>query len=238
MKSYLFEKEVKTKAVEFVEYLAKNNFSASLVEDSVRDYTIKISIFKSNEHIGYVSLYYKPTKDSYTLTTIELRKEFVEEIESLWNRMTASFRIPVYEDRGIEIDVDGAYRDGYTGYAAIIRKDGKPIYYISGVMSQIEVLGSYQVAGELNAVVEALKWCEKNGIQEVKIYYDMEGIEMWASGRWKTKKDITKNYSDFFKDNKIKIQWIKVEAHSGYKWNEEVDRLAKRVITEFKRKNN
>lgn len=236
MKEYLFEKEVKEKALEFIEELQENSFDASLVKDSLRDYTIKVNILKNGEDLGCVSVYYKPTKDSYTLTTIELNRDYTEEIESIWNRMNASFRVPVYENEGIEIDVDGAYRDGYTGYAAIIRKDGVPIHSISGVMSEVEVLGSYQVAGELNAVIEALKWCEQQGIAEVKIYYDMEGIEMWASGRWKTKKDITKKYSDFFKNNKIKIHWIKVEAHSGYKWNEEVDRLAKRVITEFKGK--
>ncbi len=231
-----YEKEVKEKALEFVEELRENSFDAILVEDSLRDYTIKVNISKEGENLGKVSIYYKPTKDSYTLTTLELRRDYIEEIESIWNRMTASFRVPVYEDRGIEIDVDGAYRDGCTGYAAIIREDGKPIHTLSGVMNEVEVLGSYQVAGELNAVIEALKWCKEQGIKEVKIYYDMNGIEMWASGRWKTKKDITKNYSDFFKNNKIKIHWIKVKSHSGYKWNEEVDRLAKRVITEFKRR--
>lgn len=236
MKQYLFEKEVKEKALEFIEELQENSFNAFLVEDSLRDYTIKVNILKNGENLGCVSVYYKPTKDSYTLTTIELNRDYTEEIESIWNRMNASFRVPVYENEGIEIDVDGAYRDGYTGYAAIIRKDGVPIHSISGVMSEVEVLGSYQVAGELNAVIEALKWCEQQGITEVKIYYDMEGIEMWASGRWKTKKDITKKYSEFFQNNKIKIHWIKVEAHAGYKWNEEVDRLAKRVITEFKGK--
>lgn len=236
MKQYLFEKEVKEKAKEFVNFLKENSFKGYVVENSIRDYTIKVAIFKSEENLGCISIYYKPTKNSYTLTTIELRKEYVEEIENLWNRMTASFRVPVYEDKGIEIDVDGSYRDGYTGYAAIIRKDGLLIHSISGVMSDMEVFGSFQVAGELKAVVEALRWCEEQGFQEVKIYYDMKGIEMWATGRWKTKKSITKNYKDFFQNNKIKIQWIKIESHSGYKWNEEVDRLAKRVITEFKRK--
>ena len=35
------------------------------------------------------------------------------------------------------------------------------------------------------------------GVEELKIYYDYEGIEKWASGEWKANKALTKFYSGY-----------------------------------------
>jgi len=233
--TYKFSTEVENKAKEFIKFLSEKGFDSEIVENSYRDYSVKIFIAKENFSVGNVTLYFSPTKNKYTIVLIEIAAGFREEIEKLWYEMNFDFKPPVYKDRGIEIDVDGAFRKDVTSYAAIIRKDGIVIEKLSGILNESEVLGSHQVAGELAGVVEALKWCSKNNINRVTIFYDMNGIEMWATGKWKTKKDITKSYTDFFKDNKIKIDWVKIDSHTGVKWNEEADKLAKKTITEFHR---
>ena len=71
----------------------------------------------------------------------------------------------------------------------------------------------------------------KNGEVQV-LYFDYEGIEKWCTGVWKTNKTGTidyKKYYDSIKD-KLNVKFVKVKAHSGDKYNEEADKLAKKAI--------
>lgn len=128
----------------------------------------------------------------------------------------------------IEIYVDGSFLNGVCGYGAVILKDGNPIHEIFGSLTEQCFLDIRQVAGELEAVMSSLTWCSENNIDNVKIYYDYKGIECWANGEWKAKKDLTKRYILFIKDCSVKVEWIKVKAHSGDIWNEKADELAKK----------
>ena len=70
------------------------------------------------------------------------------------------------------------------------------------------------------------------GVKELKIYYDYEGIEKWASGEWKANKALTKFYSGYIAaaKNVITIEFEHVKAHTGIDGNEEADRLAKEAV--------
>ena len=87
------------------------------------------------------------------------------------------------------------------------------------------------VAGELNGVIEAVKLAVELGIYNLDIYYDYQGIESWITGKWRCNKEGTREYKTFVGSMiaryDIKINFIKVKAHSGNQFNDEVDRLAK-----------
>jgi ribonuclease HI len=89
-----------------------------------------------------------------------------------------------------------------------------------------------QVAGELTAVMKAIEYCLKNGIKDVTINYDYQGIEAWVTGSWKAKKPITKQYVNFIKEKSkfVNIRFNKIKAHSGNKYNELTDKYAKEII--------
>ena len=88
------------------------------------------------------------------------------------------------------------------------------------------------VAAELEGVKEAVNWSITYKMKKLTVYYDYEGIEKWATGAWKAKKELTKNYVAFIQEKmqKIDIEFIKVLAHSGIELNEEVDALAKNAL--------
>ncbi|OPZ88730.1 MAG: RNase H [candidate division TA06 bacterium ADurb.Bin417] len=90
-----------------------------------------------------------------------------------------------------------------------------------------EVDGTRQVAGELQAVLTALDWCRAKEIKAAAIHYDYEGIRAWATGRWKAKKAVTQNYRAAVTAAGLEITWRKVTAHTGVKWNEHADQLAR-----------
>ena len=74
-------------------------------------------------------------------------------------------------------------------------------------------------------------------ISEITLFYDYQGIESWATGKWKTNLDYTKNYKEFADkvSTRVKVNFVKVKAHTGVELNERVDKLAKEAIAEFKK---
>jgi len=143
----------------------------------------------------------------------------------LWNAETPEDEEP---DARYEIYVDGSFINGATGYGAVILKNGKVIDELCGLVDASDVNGTRQVAGELFAVREALAWCHSHSVGEVDIYYDYLGIEKWATGQWKTNQPLTKDYARFVRSCPVRIHWHKVNSHSGDRWNDRADALAKK----------
>ena len=84
---------------------------------------------------------------------------------------------------------------------------------------------------EITAVIEALKEFEDS--KEFTIYSDSQYVINCAKGIWKRKKNIElwKEYHILSKGKKI--EWIWVRGHSGNKYNEIVDKLAREESTKL-----
>ena len=78
----------------------------------------------------------------------------------------------------------------------------------------------------------AERWCAENGVDELDIYYDYEGVEKWCTGEWKTNKAGTIAYKKFYDEmsKTISISFNKVRGHSGDKFNDTADLLAKKAV--------
>ena len=135
---------------------------------------------------------------------------------------------------GIHIYVDGSYSETVkcAAYGYVVVEDDREIYRdYSTVIDDIEIRN---VAGELQATIEAINWAIKNMYSKIYIHYDYEGIEKWATGEWKAKTKKTISYKTFIEEirNTIYIKFVKVKAHSGNKYNELADTLAKNTLLE------
>jgi ribonuclease H-related protein len=226
--NYPYEKQLKGKSSVFINVLGEKNILADILPESLRDYSIKINV----KDFGVVNLYYKPTQNTYSIALHEIRNEGNKLIiQNYWDELHGIAPEETYKNKGYEIDVDGSYRNGVTSYGAVIRKEGKKIEELSGIVKTALVKGSHQIAGEIKAVTESVKWCIENKVREVTIYYDYKGLEKWAVGEWKTKKMISQQYSDFMKSNNVKIRWVKIQSHTGKVWNEYADKLAAKAIS-------
>lgn len=106
----------------------------------------------------------------------------------------------------------------------------------SGNGDNPDSLALRNVTGEMLGAMYAVKWSEKNGYSGIKICYDYLGIEKWALGEWKAKNALTQKYAEFMRENskKLNISFQKIAAHTGNKYNEEADKLAKAALTEGK----
>ncbi len=88
------------------------------------------------------------------------------------------------------------------------------------------------VAGEIAGSMAAVSLALERGMKKVTIFYDYMGIEKWARGEWKTNKEGTRKYREFMQSHqdKIEISFSKVAAHTGVKYNERADELAKKAL--------
>lgn len=95
-----------------------------------------------------------------------------------------------------------------------------------------ELVKMRNVGGELAAVSMAVKEAIRLGAKRIIIYHDYAGISEWANGGWSANKTGTIAYKKFIeKMNKdINIMFQKVEAHSGNKYNDKADALAKKAV--------
>lgn len=129
--------------------------------------------------------------------------------------------------------VDGSFsvdKNTYSYGMVTISANGKESY--SGYGSDLEMAQMRNVSGELMGAVEAMKLALDRNYKNLYLHYDYAGIEKWAKGQWKTNKAGTKAYKKFYDSikDKVDVQFIKVKAHSGVKYNEEADLLAKEAI--------
>ena len=129
--------------------------------------------------------------------------------------------------------VDGSYNcnSNIYGYGAIIFYEGK-VYEYLGSDSNHKLRKMRNIAGELMGATFIINWCLNRKISELDLYYDYLGIEKWATGEWKVNKDGTKSYAFLCYNSRkrLKINFIKVKAHSGERYNEMADLLAKEAV--------
>lgn len=133
-----------------------------------------------------------------------------------------------------EAYVDGSYEHNLRMYGSgvVILKNNSVEKKYSEKGYDKSLVTMRNVAGEIEAAKIAMKHCIRNNIKNLKLYFDYEGIEKWCIGSWKTNKEGTKEYKEFYDNIKqdLNVEFIKVKAHSGNKYNDEADRLAKSAI--------
>lgn len=138
----------------------------------------------------------------------------------------------IIKQNSYEIYVDGSYHNSRYSWGFVVLKNDEIVHEAKGVGGNPQAALSRNVAGELEAVINAVIWIKTNNIEHAYIYHDYIGISEWAMGRWKTNNDLTKNYAAFIKDYLTLITFVKVAGHSGIRGNEIADELARRALQE------
>lgn len=125
-----------------------------------------------------------------------------------------------------DIYVDGSYYNKRYSWAFVVYEKGVLFHTASGAGSDPEAAVIHNVAGELEAAVQAMKWAEQQKADSITIYHDYIGISEWATGRWKTNNQFTQAYAAFAAKYTSWVSFQKVTGHSGVEGNELADKLA------------
>ena len=132
-----------------------------------------------------------------------------------------------------EIYVDGSYSEQTNefSYGMIVLRNGEE-YKFAQKFTDKELAKMHNVAGEIKGAEAAMQYAVDNSMKNIAIYHDYEGIAKWCLGEWKTNKEETKAYKDYYDQikTKVSIRFIKVTGHSNNKYNDIADELAKQVL--------
>ena len=152
----------------------------------------------------------------------EEKIENIEEVDGVYAYIDGSF------DR-----INGIYGSGVV----IVDGDKRHEYKHAGNREDYAQL--HNVAGELEAAKFVMWYAVDKKIKEITLFYDYQGIEAWAVGDWKANLPYTQDYVKFYNKVKtaVKVNFVKVKAHTGIELNEVVDKLAKEAIEQFKKEN-
>ena len=134
--------------------------------------------------------------------------------------------------KGLKIFVDGSFTPACdkAGWAYVVVEDDVEIARASGYTAFSAE--SRNIDGEVMASFQAMKWLSANDRSGV-ICHDYAGIAAWALGTWQAKSNIARTYVSAISPYLHRVRFEKVEAHTGVKWNELVDSLAKEAISKY-----
>ena len=143
---------------------------------------------------------------------------------------TATPAINSANSSAIELWVDGAclHESGSLrfGWAYVIRRGQAILHQVSDSTIPHNAVSHRNVAAEIQAVLQGLQHCLEFNYTPVTVCYDYEGLEAWATGRWKANTPFTAAYQHRVRSLPFTITWKKVPAHTGIPMNELVDSLA------------
>lgn len=129
--------------------------------------------------------------------------------------------------------VDGSFslENLEFSYGAVLFLNGEVLEF-SQKFSDPELISMRNVAGEIKGAEFVMRYCVEHNIKNISIYYDYMGIEKWCTGEWKANRPGTIYYRDYYNSikDKLKVQFIKVKGHSGDKYNDMADELAKKAL--------
>ncbi|MDR0517457.1 MAG: ribonuclease H family protein [Fibromonadaceae bacterium] len=132
--------------------------------------------------------------------------------------------------KGFRVYVDGSFvpTSEFAGWSWVAVEDDVEIASNSGKTPY--PAASRNIDGELYAAWKAMEYLasiQRKGV----ICHDYQGVASWALGQWKANSTVAQVYISKISDVKMWATFEKVSSHSGDKWNDKADELAKKAIT-------
>lgn len=129
--------------------------------------------------------------------------------------------------------VDGSFDQSTKqfSYGMVILENGEEKTFYKK-FSDPSLVSMRNVAGEIMGARAAMEYAIANNKKRLVIYHDYEGIAKWPLGLWKANKEGTIAYKAYYDEakTKVSIRFQKVTGHSGDKYNDYADQLAKQAL--------
>ena len=129
--------------------------------------------------------------------------------------------------------VDGSYNSATQEYSAgVVALWKKKEVTFSQKADDLTLKSMRNVAGEIMGAQIAMAYAVEEEAKVLVIYHDYEGVEKWCTKAWEAKQVGTKQYKAYYDQvaQKLEIHFVKVKAHTGDKYNEQADQLAKSAL--------
>ena len=146
-----------------------------------------------------------------------------------------SDKSPFIPSRTPTVYTDGSFLDGFDAYSYgvfISAPDGS-VTELSGVARDPGLVPSRNIAGETLAVIKATEWAVSKGYSSIHVICDYIGIPEWATGSWKAKTKVARDFRQFILQKEAEgfsFSFEQVPGHSGIPGNERADQLAYQAL--------
>lgn len=128
-----------------------------------------------------------------------------------------------------DVYTDGSYVDGQYSWAYAFVKDDVVVCEDSNAGKNPDAGTMRNVAGEIAAALYAVRRAAQMGVK-IRILHDYAGIAFWVTGEWRAKNEFTQAYAKLMNEHRGIYVFEKVKGHSGNKFNDYVDKLAKAAL--------
>lgn len=126
--------------------------------------------------------------------------------------------------------IDGSFNKaaGLYSWGGFISCGGQ-IHILQGTGNAADYLKYRNIAGEVRGALTVIQKAIELGIKEINLYYDYSGIGNWAAGLWKCENKLSQFYRSYYmkRRDRLKVNFIHVDGHTGIEGNEIADYLAK-----------
>lgn len=130
--------------------------------------------------------------------------------------------------------VDGSYYHNKKtyGFGCILLRSNGSKEVECGSSNNPEAAKIRNVAGEIAGAMFAIDYAINQGFKRIEVFYDYNGIEMWATKKWRANNKFVKEYVDFINQcsKYIEIEFTKVKGHSNNIFNDMADEYANYAI--------
>lgn len=127
--------------------------------------------------------------------------------------------------------VDGSYNSKLKIYGSgIVVIINEIVVKMTGFCgNQKKYLSLENTSGEIFATIYAISYAISQNIKTLHIYYDCDSVVKWTNEDAKLNHSLALKYRDFVRKNSeiIELVFHKVKSHSGDKYNEIADNLAR-----------
>ncbi len=158
---------------------------------------------------------------------------YLKEENSSGTVETGDAKLPLEEKNLAVAYVDGSFSKKTKEFAcgAVLFYHGSQVLF-SQKYQDSEMAEMHNVAGEIMGAVTVIRYCMEKDIPALEIHHDYEGVAKWALGEWKANKAGTKAYAQICREasKNLKLTFQKVKGHSGNKYNDMADALARKAL--------
>lgn len=134
---------------------------------------------------------------------------------------------------------DGSYHDDRPEVVGlgvvIIDPAGNVIVDYGKCVNNRSLVELRNIGGEIGAAYLAVKLAIQLGARKLKLYYDYQGVGMWATRQWDANRPATQLFAaEMTKFQQlVTIHFNHVQSHSGNKCNDRADYRANQAINQW-----
>lgn len=115
-------------------------------------------------------------------------------------------------EKHFDIYVNGSQQPKKYAWGFVVNDGPAMVHMTSGEGKNAAAAAMKNGAGEVEAVLRALKWAKRQQATSLTIHYDYEGVIAWAQGDWPADNEFVAHYVETLRPELQRITFVKKDV--------------------------